>query len=135
MPSVTEILRQPKMLAELTSAGSSVVLALRRHVVAARRGSDSGAAFRDRCANAGYVVRMLCLVEQVAQVWPDSFTLSPPCCGRLTPDEWLLGRLAVCAGSGDRSAFEGEARDMLDGEARDALWLALTRLPIAGPRD
>lgn len=57
--------------------------------------------------------RVARLVRSLQEVWPDSFLIHRPCCMALSPDEALLGDIAVTAVQGDEDAAVTLLRDVL----------------------
>ncbi|MBT2186194.1 hypothetical protein [Sphingobium nicotianae] len=57
--------------------------------------------------------RVARLVRSLQAVWPDSFLIHRPCCMALSPDEALLGDIAVTAVQGDEGAAVTLLREVL----------------------
>lgn len=57
--------------------------------------------------------RVAQLVQTIQQVWPEHFLIHRPCAMALSPDETLLGDLAVAAAAGDEETARLIMRDML----------------------
>lgn len=53
------------------------------------------------------------LVRAIQHDWPEHFLVHRPCCMTLSPDEAVLGDLAVAAAQGDESSAVTLLRDML----------------------
>lgn len=124
---LTHLLTARPLLAELMPTGQRLIAALRLTVLARRREVDPLAVLTERfgCATTGR--RALHIIALTGDLWPERFTLSPPCCRSLSHDEALLGALAGHAAQADRPRFDREARDLLNEDARDQLWRELRR--------
>lgn len=123
---VHQLMARPLMSA-LAPPGQRLIAALRLTVLARRRGVDPVAVLNEKfgCAHIGQLAMHIICVT--GDVWPERFTISPPCCRSLSHDEALLGTIADLAGRQDRPAFDAEARDLLSEDARDQLWRELSR--------
>ena len=65
------------------------------------------------------------VVEAIGHCWPDPFAVAPPCCPPASFDEALLAALVGAAGRDDRAAFDWLCAEMLGGDAREMLFVAL----------
>jgi hypothetical protein len=63
------------------------------------------------------------LVRSIQELWPDAFLVHRPCCMALSPDETLLGDLAVAAVRGDAESAVLMMRDTLPANASRHLFL------------
>jgi len=57
--------------------------------------------------------RVTRLVRALQDVWPDNFLIHRPCCMALSPDEALLGDIAVTATQGDEEVAITLLHDLL----------------------
>ena len=62
------------------------------------------------------------MMGSVAASW---LAVAPPCCPRASFDEALLAALVGAAGRDDRAAFDWLSAEMLGGDAREMLFVAL----------
>jgi hypothetical protein len=67
--------------------------------------------------------RIARMVRSLQQIWPESFLIHRPCCMALSPDEALLGDLAVSATQGDEDAAVQLLRDILPRHASQQLFV------------
>ncbi|MBN8832694.1 MAG: hypothetical protein J0G94_19245 [Sphingomonadales bacterium] len=67
--------------------------------------------------------RMARLVRAIQESWPDNFLIHRPCCMALSPDEALLGDIAMAAAQGDEDAAVQLLRDMLPAEVSRLIFL------------
>src|SRR3546814_4707174 len=65
------------------------------------------------------------VVEAIGHVWPEAFAVAPPCCPRVSHDEALLAAMVGAAGAGNRANFDWLTAEMLGGDAREMLFVAL----------
>jgi len=63
------------------------------------------------------------LVRTLQRSWPETFLVHRPCCMALSPDEALLGDLAVAATQGDEDGALQMLRDVLPPEASRLIFL------------
>ena len=128
MSLLTQRLGARTPLGSLRDDGVRVVMALRLKVICDKRGLDPMTPLTERLGGIAPALRMVHITGLIANLWPEAFVLSPPCCRSLSHDEALLGALAEAAGDRDRVRFDTESRDMLGEEARDQLWRDLAAL-------
>jgi hypothetical protein len=115
----------PARLASLSPAGILLIRCARIIVIAQRRDQNPLAPLSDRLGCAGRAQRMLHLISIVGFLWPERFTLSPPCCAMLSHDEALLGALAGTAVAHDRPGFDHASHELLSEDTREQLWREL----------
>lgn len=120
----------PARLSSLPPAGILIIQSARLLAIARRREQDPLPLLADRLGDAGWAQHMARCVLLAGEVWPERFTLSPPCCGAMTHDEALLGDMAARAMAGDRRGYDAACRDLLNEDARDLLWRELRRAPV-----
>ena len=128
MPITLAKLSTPPRLGDLSPLAIRLVMATRIRVSAERQGRPWLAILTARLGSHEDALHIAHLVEVIGGAWPERFALSPPCCPSLSPDEALLGALIEAGEEEDRPGFDREARDLLDGDARDLLWRELHRL-------
>jgi hypothetical protein len=115
------------LMVDLQPVGQRLIMALRLTVLAQRREVDAQAVLRERfgCANAAR--QALHIIYLAGDLWPERFTMSPPCCRTLSHDEALLGAMAGHVAAANRPAYDQAACDLLNEDIRDQLWRELTR--------
>jgi hypothetical protein len=113
--------------ASLPPSAAQLVMALRVFVIARRREVEPVPVLTERLGCLARARLAVHIAGVVGYVWPERFTLSPPCCGSLSHDEQLLGELAAWAAAGNRPRFDAAGCDLLGDEARDQLWREFTR--------
>lgn len=128
MSILTDRLMARLPMGNLSDEGVRVVMATRLKIICDRRGIDPIPPLTERMGGLAAALRMMHVTGLVATLWPDPFTLSPPCCQSVSHDEALLGNLAEYAAQRDRVRFDCEARDLLNEDARDQLWRDLAAL-------
>lgn len=116
-------------LPDLSAPAQQLITGVRLTVVARRRQVDALAVLAERLGDTAAARHALHITCLTGDLWPERFTLSPPCCRSLTHDEALLAALVDCAGREDRPAFDRESAELLSEDARDQLWRELIRWP------
>ncbi len=114
-------------ISALAPPGQRLIMALRLTVLARRREVDALAVLTERFGCAATGRHALHIIMLTGDLWPERFTMSPPCCGSMSHDELLLGSLADLAAAQNRPEFDRESRDLLNEDARDQLWRELIR--------
>lgn len=67
--------------------------------------------------------RLARLVRAIQESWPEAFLIHRPCCMALSPDEALLGDIAVSAAQGDEEAAVQLLRDTLPAQVSRLIFL------------
>jgi hypothetical protein len=122
-----DTLRTAPSVAELPPTGSRLIIALRLFVIARRRGHCPLARLTERLGSSADARLAIHVAGIVGYLWPERFTVSPPCCTSLSFDEQLLAELACHVADGDRPAYDRASRELLNEDARDQLWRELNR--------
>ncbi len=99
-----------------------LVMATRLAVLCQRRDVDPLALLTQRIGCQRAAIGLIHLVAVTGSAWPESFSLSPPCCRTLSHDETLLAAMAEAVAFDDRAAFDRCSRDMIGEDSRDFLW-------------
>ncbi|WP_374595508.1 addiction module antidote protein [Sphingosinicella sp.] len=120
-----DLLRKPD-LRDLARTPMHMVMGTRLVVICQRAGHDPRDALAERLGSPLAATRLLTAVQIVGDHWPDCFLISPPCCRGLGPDEMALSAMTAAAAANDRLRFDTACREMLDAEARDATYAALS---------
>ena len=114
-------------LSDMPRVGMRIIMCLRLVIIARRRAIDPIPLLAERIGGITRAHHALHIVHLVGDMWPERFTLSPPCCGAMSHDEALLAELAGHADAADRPAFDRAGADLLASDARDQLWREFTR--------
>ena len=122
-----QLLTARPLVSTLSPPGERLIAALRLSVLARRRDVDPLAVLAERFGSRPVAEQALHIISLIGHIWPERFTLSPPCCRSLSHDEALVGTLADLAADDARAAFDREAGDLLAEDARDQLWRDLIR--------
>lgn len=117
-----EKLTQAPRTSQLAAVARDAILAIRLHLTYRHSGVDSLGPLSRRLGGGEAALRHIHVAGAMASIWPERFTLSPPCCPCLSHDEALLGNLIEAVANDDRARFDAESRDFLHDEARAALW-------------
>ncbi|SNT27746.1 addiction module antidote protein [Sphingopyxis indica] len=121
---IRELTRQP-LVRELPVDAAQAVLALRYCILCRRASRDPMPELERRWGNILAARRYRVVVEAIAHVWPEAFAVAPPCCPRVSHDEALLAAMVGAAAHGDRVHFDWLLAEMLGGDAREMLFVAL----------
>jgi len=116
------------LLADFPAGAARLVAALRRWAYAAEAGVWPVAALQTELGCPAAAAHVQLLVQELAVAWPDPFCLAPPCCRRASHDEALLAGMLGRAAAGDQPGFDRLCADLLGGDARERLFVALTVL-------
>ncbi|QTD57053.1 hypothetical protein [Parasphingorhabdus cellanae] len=110
-------------LMSLPSAEARIIMALRVAVMSQKCYQDARPYLRDRLGSHLAMSRFLILVEAVGFAWPESLTISRPCCPHTLPDEILLLRMFRHAAAGNRPGFDALICEMIDPDSRNRVYL------------
>lgn len=129
---IEDLLRKPD-LRDLARTAMHMVMGTRLVVICQRAGHDPRTALAERLGSPLAATRLLHAVQVIGDHWPDCFLISPPCCRGLGPDEMALSAMTSAAATNDRQRFDVACREMLDVEARNATYAALSAFARALP--
>lgn len=121
---VRRLTEQP-LVRDLPVEAAQAVLALRYCILCRRSGRDPLPELERRWGSALAACRYRLVVEAVGQCWPEPFAVAPPCCPRASFDEALLAAMVDAASHGNRAQFDWLTSEMLGGDAREMLFVAL----------
>ena len=121
---IRQLTEQPR-LRDLPTDAAQAVLALRYCVLCRRGGRDPMPELERRWGNILAARRYRLVVEAIGHVWPEAFAVAPPCCPRVSHDEALLAAMVGAVGIGNRANFDWLTAEMLGGDAREMLFVAL----------
>ena len=113
------------LVRDLPTEAAQAVLALRYCILCRRGERDPMPELERRWGNILVARRFRLVVEAIGHVWPDPFAVAPPCCPRASFDEALLAALVGAAGRDDRAAFDWLRAELLGGDAREMLFVAM----------
>lgn len=131
MPYDLDLLARTPALAELAEGERDMMMASRLWVVLRKLGRDPTPCVAGKLGGERRARRLSLLMEEVAAAWPEPFRVNPPCCGRLSPDEALLGRMIRHAAAGDQPGFDRLTCEMIAADQRALLFSAARRLVLA----
>lgn len=121
---IRQLAEQP-FVRDLPVDAAQAVLALRYCILCRRAGRDPMPELERRWGNILAARRFRLVVEAIGHIWPDPFAVAPPCCPRLSFDESLLAAMVAAARHSDRAHFDFLSAEMLGGDAREMLFVAL----------
>ena len=131
---VRKFTEQP-LVRDLPVDAAQAVLALRYCILCRRAERDPMPELERRWGNILAARRYRLVVEAIGHIWPDPFAVAPPCCPRVSFDEALLAALVGAVRRDDRAAFDWLSAEMLGGDAREMLFVALGNfLRASAPR-
>ena len=121
---IRRLTEQP-LVRDLSAEAAQAVLALRYCILCRRAERDPMPELERRWGNILAARRFRLVVEAVGHAWPDAFAVAPPCCPHVSFDEALLAAMVGAASKGDRAHFDWLTSEMLGGDARAMLFVAL----------
>lgn len=121
---IRRLTEQP-LVRDLPGEAAQAVLALRYCILCRRGGRDPMPELERRWGNILAARRFRLVVEAVGHAWPDAFAVAPPCCPRVSFDEALLAAMIGAVAASDRVRFDRLTSEMLGGDARAMLFVAL----------
>lgn len=113
-----DMLDRPVDLGSASLMEARLVVALRIAVFAHKSGADPAPHVAARLGSIALSNQLSLVLEAMGQSWPDPFSVSRPCCGRLSPDEILFVGMMRSAMRGNRASFDRQTREMLGEDAR-----------------
>lgn len=117
-----DLIDRPADLGSATVFEARLVVALRIAVFAHKTGADPGAHVAARLGSVPLSNHLSLILEAMGQVWPEPFSVSRPCCGRLSPDEAMFVGMVRSAMRGNRAAFDRQTREMIPEDARTLIY-------------
>ncbi|MBA3939763.1 MAG: addiction module antidote protein [Sphingopyxis sp.] len=121
---IRQLTEQP-LVRDLPVDAAQAVLALRYCILCRRSERDPMPELERRWGNILAVRRFRLVVEAIGHSWPDPFAVAPPCCPRASFDEALLAAMVSAASRRDRAQFDVLTGEMLGGDAREMIFVAL----------
>lgn len=123
-PLIAKLTRQA-LVRDLPLEVAQAVLALRYCILCRRVARDPTPELERRWGNVLAARRYRVAVEAIGHVWPEAFAVAPPCCPCLSHDEALFAGMVGAAAREDRAHFDWLTAEMLGGDAREMLFVAL----------
>ncbi|WP_077148613.1 addiction module antidote protein [Sphingopyxis sp. KK2] len=121
---IRQLTQQP-LIRDLPVDAAQAVLALRYCILCRRSERDPMPELERRWGNILAARRFRLVVEAIGHSWPDPFAVAPPCCPRLSFDENLLAAMIEASSRRDRAEFDVLTAEMLGGDARSMIFVAL----------
>ncbi len=117
-----DMLDHPTDLGSASLIEAKLVVALRIAVFAHKSGADPAPHVAARLGSVSLSNQLSLVLEAMGQAWPDPFSVSRPCCGRLSPDETMFVGMLRSAMRGNRASFDRQTREMLGEDARSLIY-------------
>lgn len=117
-----DLIDRPADLGSATVFEARLVVALRIAVFAHKTGADPAPHVAARLGSVPLSNQLSLVLEAMGQVWPEPFSVSRPCCGRLSPDEAMFVGMMRSAMRGNRAAFDRQTREMIAEDARTLIY-------------
>jgi hypothetical protein len=117
-----DMLDQPTDLGSASVIEAKLVVALRIAVFAHKSGADPAPHVAARLGSVCLSNQLSLVLEAMGQAWPDPFSVSRPCCGRLSPDETMFVGMVRSAMRGNRASFDRQTCEMLGEDARTLIY-------------
>ena len=114
----------------LTTCEIAFVTSFRMAAMAGKAGQDPAQYVAKRLGSETLSKQLSLIVAAISDAWPDRFTLSRPCCQRMTFDEVTVIGMLRSSGANDRRAFDEILQDMLSEETRDFLYTLFVRFSV-----
>jgi len=117
-----QLLDRPADLRAASQLEARLVVALRIAVFAHTSGQDPGPHVAARLGSSILSNQLSLVIEAMGQAWPEPFSVSRPCCGRLSPDETMFVGMMRSAIRGNRAAFDRVTCEMLGEDSRTLIY-------------
>jgi|TARA_B110001454_G_scaffold181602_1_gene175717 hypothetical protein len=117
-----DLLDRPMDLGSASLIEAKLVVALRIAIFAHKSGADPAPHVAARLGSVTLSNQLSLVLEAMGQAWPDPFSVSRPCCGRLSPDETMFIGMVRSAMRGNRASFDRQTREMLGDDARTLIY-------------
>lgn len=128
-----DLIDRPAELGSATLFEARLVVALRVAVFAHKNGADPAPHVAARLGSAALSNQLSLILEAMGQAWPEPFSVSRPCCGRLSPDEAMFVGMVRGAMRGNRATFDRQTREMLGEDARTLIYNLMWQLGRMAP--
>lgn len=117
-----DLIDRPADLGSATMFEARLVVALRIAVFAHKTGADPAPHVATRLGSVALSNQLSLVLEAIGQAWPEPFSVSRPCCSRLSPDEAMFVGMVRSAMRGNRAAFDRQTREMIAEDARTLIY-------------
>lgn len=117
-----DMLNQPADLGSASLFEAKLVVAMRIAIFAHKSGADPAPHVAARLGSVALSNQLSLIVEAMGHAWPERFSVSRPCCGRLSPDETMFVGLLRASMRGNRVAFDRQSCEMLGEDARNLIY-------------
>lgn len=117
-----DLIDRPAELGSATLFEARLVVSLRIAIFAHKTGADPAPHVAARLGSVALSNQLSLVLEAMGQVWPEPFSVSRPCCGRLSPDEAMFVGMLRSAMRGNRAAFDRQTREMIGEDARTLIY-------------
>ncbi|MDM7954828.1 hypothetical protein [Blastomonas sp.] len=117
-----DLIERPADLGSATIFEARLLVALRIAVFAHKTGADPAAHVAARLGSVALSNQLSLVLEAMGQVWPEPFSVSRPCCARMSPDESMFVGMVRSAMRGNRAAFDRQTREMIAEDARTLIY-------------
>lgn len=123
-----ECLDRPADLGSASALEAQLIISARIAVFAHRTGADPKAHIAARLGSHAMSNQLALVIIAIGQAWPEPFSVAPPCCSRLSPDEAMLVAMIGSAMRGNRALFDRQTCEMLAEDARSLIYNLLCQL-------
>ena len=123
-----DMLDRPMDLGSASLVEAKLIVALRIAVFAHKSGADPAPHVAARLGSIALSNQLSLVLEAIGQAWPDPFSVSRPCCARLSPDETLFVGMLRSAMRGNRAAFDRQTREMISEDPRTLIFTLMWQM-------
>ncbi|GGB66304.1 hypothetical protein [Blastomonas aquatica] len=117
-----DLIDRPAELGSATLFEARLVVSLRIAIFAHKTGADPAPHVAARLGSVALSNQLSLVLEAMGQAWPEPFSVSRPCCGRMSPDEAMFVGMLRSAMRGNRAAFDRQTREMIAEDARTLIY-------------
>lgn len=128
-----DMIDRPADLGSATVFEARLVVALRIAVFAHKSGADPAPHVAARLGSTALSNQLSLVLEAMGQAWPEPFSVSRPCCARLSPDEAMFVGMMRSAMRGNRAAFDRDTREMIGEDARTLIYNLMWQIGAMAP--
>ncbi len=127
MSEIIRALTEMPKLHDLPISGIHMITALRLTAVARQTGDDPMQFLPVRFRSVNAAKAFVALAQRMCAAWPEPFTLSRPCCCRMTHDEALAASMLITAQSGELRRFSGLCGELIAAKHHDSIYHGMLR--------
>ena len=125
MPFDLNMFLKAQDLRDLTRMQMHMIVSLRLCAIGRKNGADIFEMMTLRFGGTAPAKAMLSLASVLGDAWPESFTISRPCCAMVTPDEMLAAQMLRHVQAGDRGGFAATCGEMIPPVKHDDIFAAM----------